>query len=206
MTQPSLPLRSTLAVLFALPLAIGVAMSAGGDDREDRFAQLREELPPPSTYRTASGAPGHEYWQQKVDYRIQVELDDEQQALRGSERIRYQNNSPDSLRYLWLQVEPNFFAPQSHAVATTLAPNLDAGMTFQATRALIERRTFDGGAKISNLVDSGGAPLEFALVDTTLRIDLPEPLLAGQSFEFFPEDVRLHRLHRLAEQGVPRPR
>lgn len=184
MNSPHRPFRRPLAILFAIPLALGVSLSAGGDEREDRFAQLREELPSPSSYRTASGAPGHEYWQQKVDYRIEVELDDEAQALRGSERIRYQNNSPDALRYLWLQVEPNYFAPQSHAVATTLAPNLDAGMTFEATRALIERQVFDGGAKISNLVDSGGAPLEFALVDTTMRVDLPAPLLAGQAFEF----------------------
>ncbi len=184
MTQPTLPLRPLLAVLFALPLALGVALSAGGDDRVDRFAQLREELPSPSSYRTASGAPGHEYWQQQVDYRIEVELDDEQQAIRGSERITYHNNSPDALTYLWLQVEPNFFAPQSHAVATTLAPNLDAGMTFEATRALLERRTFDGGAKISNLKGAGGDPLEFALVDTTMRVDLPAPLKSGETFEF----------------------
>ena len=184
MTQPTLPLRPLLAVLFALPLALGVALSAGGDDRVDRFAQLREELPSPSSYRTASGAPGHEYWQQQVDYRIEVELDDERQAIRGSERITYHNNSPDALTYLWLQVEPNFFAPQSHAVATTLAPNLDAGMTFEATRALLERRTFDGGAKISNLKGAGGEPLDFALVDTTMRVDLPAPLKSGESFEF----------------------
>jgi hypothetical protein len=184
MTQPTLPLRPLLAVLFALPLALGVALSAGGDDRVDRFAQLREELPSPSSYRTASGAPGHEYWQQQVDYRIEVELDDERQAIRGSEQITYHNNSPDALTYLWLQVEPNFFAPQSHAVATTLAPNLDAGMTFEATRALLERRTFDGGAKISNLKGAGGAPLEFALVDTTMRVDLPAPLKSGETFEF----------------------
>ena len=184
MTQPTLPLRPLLAVLFALPLALGVALSAGGDDRVDRFAQLREELPSPSSYRTASGAPGHEYWQQQVDYRIEVELDDERQAIRGSERITYHNNSPDALTYLWLQVEPNFFAPQSHAVATTLAPNLDAGMTFEATRALLERRTFDGGAKISNLKGAGGDPLEFALVDTTMRVDLPAPLKSGETFEF----------------------
>ena len=93
MSLSALPLRTTLAALFSIPLAIGVALSAGGDDREDLFAQLREELPSPSTYRTASGAPGHEYWQQKVDYRIEVELDDEQQALRGSERIRYQQRN-----------------------------------------------------------------------------------------------------------------
>lgn len=80
-------LRSPLALLAVLSLAAGAAVSVGGDDRKDRFAQLREELPSPTSFRTASGAPGHEYWQQQVDYRIEVELDDERQALRGSERI-----------------------------------------------------------------------------------------------------------------------
>ncbi len=184
MNRSTRSFRRPLALLFAIPLALGVSLSAGGDDREDRFAQLREELPSPSSYRTASGAPGHEYWQQKVDYQIEVELDDERQALRGSERITYQNNSPDTLTYLWLQVEPNYFAPESHAVATTLAPNLDAGMTFEATRALMERKTFDGGAKITNLKGASGDALDFALVDTTMRIDLPAPLPSGEAFEF----------------------
>ena len=188
-TQPppnmnTAPLRPTLALLFAVPLAVGLALGTGGDGRKDRFAQLREQLPSPSSFRTASGAPGHEYWQQQVDYRIDVELDDERQALRGSERITYHNNSPDPLTYLWLQIEPNYFAPNSHAVATTLAPNLAAGMTFEATRALLDRRTFEGGATITNLQAADGVALEFALVDTTMRVDLPAPLLRGQSFEF----------------------
>ncbi|MEM9380678.1 MAG: hypothetical protein AAGB93_12070, partial [Planctomycetota bacterium] len=173
-----------IRLAFAGLLALGVAYGAGGDDRVDKFAQLRAELPTPNSYRTASGAPGHEYWQQQVDYVIDVELDDETQTIRGSERVTYHNNSPDALRYVWLQVEPNYFTPTAHAVATTLAPNLDAGMSFRAMRSMLDRQTFDGGAKISNVTDLYGDPLAHTVVDTTMRIDLPEPLETGETFQF----------------------
>ena len=200
MSLSALPLRTTLAALFSIPLAIGVALSAGGDDREDLFAQLREELPSPSTYRTASGAPGHEYWQQKVDYRIEVELDDEQQALRGSERIRYQNTSPDPLTYLWLQVEPNFFAPQSHAVATTLAPNLDAGMTFAATRALLERTMI--GAAVGRLRKHADAEVSrlAARIEQVWKEQLAEQTRQERTLRFLFE-LREHRDVGAAMEG-----
>ena len=75
----------------------------------DAFRQLDEVLPTPNSWRAASGAPGHEYWQQKVDYDIAVELNDDRQMLTGSEEITYTNNSPDTLRYLWLQLDQNRF-------------------------------------------------------------------------------------------------
>ena len=136
---------AALRVGFLSTLALGAAF-AGGDGREDRFAQLRAELPTPNSYRTASGAPGHEYWQQQVDYVIDVALDDENQRISGTERITYHNNSPDTLRYLWLLVEPNLFSPEAHAVATSLAPNLASGVTFRTMRSMMERQRFDGGA------------------------------------------------------------
>ncbi|MEM6674946.1 MAG: M1 family metallopeptidase [Planctomycetota bacterium] len=173
-----------LRIAFAGLLALGVAHGAGGDGRPDKFAQLRAELPTPNGYRTASGAPGHEYWQQQVDYVIDVELDDETQEITGTERITYRNNSPDTLRYLWLQIEPNIFSPDSHAVATRLAPNLDAGMTFGSMKSMLERGTFDGGARVTNVCDLTGSPLEHTVVDTTMRVDLPKPLESGETFQF----------------------
>src|SRR5687768_3803750 len=76
----------------------------------DKFRQLEELLPTPNEQRTASGAPGHKYWQQRADYTINVELDDAKQRLTGSETITYYNNSPDSLPYLWLQLDQNIWA------------------------------------------------------------------------------------------------
>jgi hypothetical protein len=89
---------------------------------EVKFRQLEEILPTPNTYRTASGAPGNEYWQQRADYDIQVELDDERQRIIGSEKIHYTNNSPDALDYLWVQIDANLFAKNSDGHITVLLP------------------------------------------------------------------------------------
>lgn len=183
-TAPAPSGRNLLRLGFALTLAIGVSHAAGGDGREDRFAQLRAELPTPNVYRTASGAPGHEYWQQQVDYVIDVTLDDEHQSISGHERVTYHNNSPDTLRYLWLQVDPNLFSPEAHAVATSLAPGFEGGMGFGTLRSMLERQRFDGGAKISNVTDLAGEALAHTVVNTTMRIDLPRPLASGETFQF----------------------
>ncbi|MEL6669485.1 MAG: M1 family peptidase, partial [Bacteroidota bacterium] len=71
------------------------------------FRQLYDELPTPNVYRNASGAPGHEYWQQQADYEMEIRLDDENQQIYGTETITYHNNSPDELAYLWVQLDQN---------------------------------------------------------------------------------------------------
>src|SRR5687768_7380997 len=73
----------------------------------NKFEQLGTILPTPNEYRTASGAPGPKYWQQRADYNIKCELDEKNLRLTGSETITYYNNSPDVLTYLWLQLDEN---------------------------------------------------------------------------------------------------
>jgi len=85
--------------------AIAPSPRPGPRARRDAFRQLDLVLPTPNGYRTASGAPGAQYWQQRADYVISVEIDDREQRLVGSERITYHNHSPDPLRYLWLQLD-----------------------------------------------------------------------------------------------------
>ena len=85
----------------------------------DKFRQLDEVLPTPNVYRNASGAPGHEYWQQEVDYEIVVSLDEENQHINGTATISYQNNSPDTLNYLWFQLDQNRFQRDSMAELTS---------------------------------------------------------------------------------------
>ena len=80
---------------------------------QKKFAQLDQELPTPNDYRTASGAPGHAYYQQKADYKMTITLDDETQRLYGTETITYTNNSPDQLNYLWLQLDQNIYSQDS---------------------------------------------------------------------------------------------
>src|SRR5258707_15862140 len=79
-----------------------------------KFEQLDQMLPTPNEYRTGSGAPGPKYWQQQADYDIKVELNDDNQSITGSETITYLNNSPDVLKYLWLQLDQNLFAKDSN--------------------------------------------------------------------------------------------
>ncbi|MCA8968775.1 MAG: M1 family metallopeptidase [Planctomycetes bacterium] len=164
--------------------------AVGAKPFEDRFRQLEEILPTPNAYRTASGAPGHGYWQQKVDYDIAVELDDSKQTLHGRERIRYANRSPDTLRYLWLQLEGNLFTPGSDQKTTATFDEAGKDMQFSRMRQLLAARDFDGGFKIDH-VTSGGRDLDYTIVKTMMRVDLPSdaPLGPGASCEF---DVEWH--------------
>ncbi len=149
----------------------------------DKFAQMEDLLPTPTAYRTASGAPGRNYWQQRADYDIKVELDDTNQRLAASETITYFNNSPDSLSYLWLQLDQNIWAKDSENLSTSTAPNFER-VPFSTIDNLIARRDFEGGQRITAVRDAKGAPLPYAIVRTMMRIDLPQPLPPGQSTVF----------------------
>jgi len=180
MKAPS-PLRSS--VLFLCLLGTGLALGVEGPS-PDKFRQLEELLPTPNTYRTASGAPGHEYWQQRVDYAIAVELDDERQHITGSETITYHNQSPDSLDYLWVQIDPNIFSPESHSVRTALSPKLEGTPRYRTIKSALARQEFDGRANITRVADAAGGALAHSIIDTMMRIDLPAPLASGQSLAF----------------------
>ena len=173
--------RSPILFLFLLGTGIAIGVESPS---EDKFRQLEELLPTPTTYRTASGAPGHEYWQQRADYQIAVSLDDERQHITGSETITYHNQSPDSLDYLWVQIDPNLFSPESHSVRTALSPNLDGTPRYRTIKSALGRKKFDGGAEITRVADTSDRALAHTVVDTMMRIDLPTPLVSGQSLAF----------------------
>lgn len=150
---------------------------------EDPFRQIHELLPSPNESRLASGAPGPKYWQQRVDYNIQVHLDDEKQRLVGSEKINYRNNSPHELKYLWVQLDQNRFAPGSDESLTKEAPGLD-NMSFQRLRSQLYRETFQGGHKIKSVFNQKGKPIKHEIVGTMMRIDLDDPMTSGSNFIF----------------------
>ena len=174
-------MRNTLLLftLLALPQALPAQTKASPIDK---FRQLEEILPTPNDYRTASGAPGHRYWQQRADYNIKVELDDSNQRIIGSETITYHNVSPDTLNYLWLQLDQNIFEPGSDANLTRTAPDFQK-MPF-TTAAGFLRDPFDGGDKITAVIDAAGQPLPHTINRTMMRIDLPKPLASGESVSF----------------------
>ena len=147
----------------------------------NKFRQLGTELPTPNTYRTASGAPGHEYWQQKADYDIDITLDDNKQTISGSETVTYTNNSPDHLNYLWLQLDQNVRAQNS--LRSKISQNkISLKMGFNEMQKLLN--DFDGGFKLMSVTDASGNKLDYTIVETMMRIDLPKELKSGSSFSF----------------------
>jgi hypothetical protein len=147
-----------------------------------KFEQLGTMLPTPNTYRSASGAPGPAYWQQKADYYIKVQLDDEKQHITGSEVITYTNNSPDELTYLWVQLDQNLFAKDSDTYKTE-AGKLNDNLSFNALD-FVTREKFDGGYKITAVKEKSGAKLHYTINKTMMRIELPRPLKPKGTYAF----------------------
>ncbi len=183
---------SPMSKYFAPVLAIALllvgsplfAQTTQKFDQEDKFRQLEETWPTPNDYRTGSGAPGHAYWQQTADYEIDVTLDDVQRRIVGSEKITYHNHSPDTLTYLWLQLDPNIHRPASDANSSR---HFFSGerMDFDGLRRLLERGQFDGGANITAVRNpANGNDLAHVIVRTMMRVDLPQPLRPGEQFTF----------------------
>ena len=145
------------------------------------FRQLGTELPTANSYRTASGAPGHNYWQQQVDYDMQLKLDDATQRIDGSETITYTNNSPDELRYLWLQLDQNVRAKSSDSYKISESSWSDSE-SFKTVNKL--EPTFDGGFNIEGVKDVAGNPLSYTINKTMMRVDLPRVLKPGSQVKF----------------------
>jgi len=164
----------------------GLTVAWNGPDpglATDPFRPLDDLLPTPSETRTASGAPGHRYWQQQVDYRIEVELDESNHRIRGSEHVRYHNESPDALRYLWLQLDANIYSPTSESTLTAASPVFER-LPYRTLQVLLDSETFDGSVTLTRVEDGRGRKLSYAVDGTMLRIDLPKPLLPGRNYEF----------------------
>ena len=165
---------------FALLSALFIGISLNVLSQK-KFAQLDMELPTPNEYRNAAGAPGHNYYQQKADYKIDLVLDDEKQILRGEEVITYTNNSPDKLEYLWLQLDQNIYDQNSDSKLIEVEKMED----FKNVGA-IKRKLFyyDGGFKIESVQSTSGQNLTYFINKTMMRIDLSKPLGAKQSISF----------------------
>nr|WP_234737117.1 M1 family metallopeptidase [Tellurirhabdus bombi] len=156
----------------------------------DRFEQLGPALPTPNTFRTASGSPGRDYFENRADYDIKVELDDAKQKITGSETVTYFNNSPDELKYLWLQLDQNLFQEGSIS-SLSQTGSIDAkGMSTRAIQTMGTPRGIgkdaekEYGYKISNVRDKAGKALKYTINQTMMRIELPTPLKPGQNFTF----------------------
>ena len=174
-------IKYSLASLFFLFAAVLTAQEEIAKEKEpghtnqSKFKQLYEEFATPNTYRSASGAPGPDYYQQQANYDMNIELDDKNHKIYGDETITYINNSPEDLEFLWVQLDQNIREKDSKAL------NKNGGAVAQAydvsdfkTKFLNE--PFDGGFIIDHVKDANGKALPYTINFTMMRIDLPKPL------------------------------
>ncbi len=150
----------------------------------NRFEELGFLLPTPNEYRTASGAPGPKYWQQRADYDMDIELDEVKNYVYGKETITYFNQSPDPLSYLWMQLDENVHHINSDNNRDN-SSTMKAEMTDAELQNLEPYRKLDGyGVNLIKVTDASGKALKYTVVKTMMRIDLSAPLQPGQKFVF----------------------
>ena len=163
--------KSTALALLVLAWTVvpAAAQEVEGTAKDARFAS--PDLPTPNVYRTGAGRPGPEYWQQRVDYDIRATLDPATATVSGSETITYHNHSPDTLRFLWLQLDQNLFAPGSQGAQTFPQEGRFGGAEA------------GGGYSISR-VEGAGQALETRIDGTLMRVDLAQPLAPHDTTTF----------------------
>lgn len=174
----------------ALLLFLCVSVSAQniqnnpGSNHGNRFEQLGTILPTPNVYRTASGAPGQAYWQNRADYDITAYLDEDKRNLKGSETVTYHNNSPDDLDYIWLQLDENqqsTIKKADYQFSSTLPKSLN---DQQLKTTDIPAKDNGYGVNLEKVTDASGNPLKYTVNKTMMRIDLPKVLKKGEKFIF----------------------
>lgn len=158
-------------------------MNNPGSNHGNRFEQLGTILPDPNGYRSASGAPGPQYWQQRADYDISATLDDIHQQLTGAETITYYNNSPDPLSYLWLQLDENEHDPKSDNNSFDGSKMQDK-LNMRQVNSLLGKGGEGLGDKIQSVTDAAGNKLSYTINQTMMRVDLPKELAPGQKLTF----------------------
>ncbi|MFZ9030756.1 MAG: M1 family metallopeptidase [Robiginitalea sp.] len=184
-------LKYYLAAFFFVFSALGWAQDEAETQREpghtnlSKFRQMYQEFATPNTYRSASGAPGPDYYQQRADYKMSITLDDKNARLYGEEIITYYNNSPDELEYLWLQLDQNIRARDSKS------PLRDGdeipSVEYYTASSFAEKYysdSFDGGFKIEYVRDAQGNSLSYTVNQTMMRVNIPEPLKSGANLTF----------------------
>ena len=169
------PTLSSLFMIFTL--------AAQEPAWKGKFEPIDPLVTPPSNYRTASGAPGRDYWQQRADYKIKAVLDESNNTLNGEETITYYNNSPDELQYLWVQLDQNVNRKGSEDFGDVLGGVHDSINTLQMqylTRAV----EFPAGYTIKYVKDASGRNMDTKENNTMLKVMLAEPLGSSESMSF----------------------
>ena len=180
----------TISLLFILPTillaqekTVMPAVKQQGKYDTNKFSQMYDLLATPNMFRTASGAPGPAYYQQQADYKIDVELDDKNAKLSGSETITYYNNSPDNLEYLWIQLDQNQASKNSQS---PLVENEKIEQVLPVNKFTNEylKPGLERGFNIEYVKDAKGIAMSYTVNQTMMRINLATPMKPGTSMSF----------------------
>ncbi len=176
--------------LYLSSLALLICFSALAQDPkkwQGKFEQLDQLLPTPNEYRSGSGAPGPKYWQNRADYIIDAEIDEPTNKLKGKETITYFNNSPESLKYIWLQLDQNINKKSNEDFGETYV-NLTGGLRDSIAtlnmQYMVRPIEFEAGYTIESVTDKTGKGLPITINNTMMRIDLPTPIKPNESYTF----------------------
>ena len=159
------------------------AESKPGHTNTNKFKQLYDEFSTPNMYRAASGAPGHGYYQQQADYKMDIILDDKNAKLSGFETITYTNNSPDELKYLWIQLDQNKREKDSQSPLIE-ASSLNPIFTPNDFTSTYLKKPLDRGFNILEVTDAKGKAIPHMINRTMMRIELTNPLKHGEKYSF----------------------
>ena len=159
------------------------AVKEGGHTNQSKFRQLYQEFSTPNSYRSASGAPGPNYYQQQADYKMDITLDDKNAKIYGEETITYTNNSPDVLEFLWVQLDQNVRTKDTKSALRNGGGVPLAAPTSSFVSSYM-KESFDGGFNIEFVKDANGRPLPFTINQTMMRVDLPTPLASNSQVSF----------------------
>lgn len=154
-----------------------------GHENTNRFQQMYQEFATPNMFRTASGAPGPNYYQQQADYVMQVELDDKNHKLTGQETITYSNNSPDPLEFLWVQLDQNVREKNSKSPLIEPSRSTPSDQVEKFVDNYM-KEPFDGGFNIMEIKDSKGNLLKYTINQTMMRVEMPQSLKPKEKFVF----------------------
>jgi hypothetical protein len=170
-------------ILLAQEKAVPLVAKQQGKYDTNKFSQMYDLLATPNMFRTASGAPGPAYYQQQADYKIDVELDDKNAKLSGSETITYYNNSPDNLEYLWIQLDQNQASKNSQS---PLVENEKIEQVLPVNKFTNEylKPGLERGFNIEYVKDVNGIPMSYTVNQTMMRINLATPMKPGTSISF----------------------
>ena len=167
---------------FCLTLFI-FQIQAQNQPWQGKFEPIDNLMTPVNTYRTASGAPGKDYWQQRADYKIKAILNETDNTLSGEETITYYNNSPDDLSYLWIQLEQNVNKKENEDFGT-INNSLKDGINTRQMQFLTRAIDFPAGYTIKHIKDSNGKPIKSLVNNTMMKVLLDEPLKSGTALTF----------------------